>query len=184
MDSYQDIKVLADPEFNENTLMAALFAKLHRALSAREKGDIGVSFPEFSVTPGAVIRLHGSRSSLAELDATRWRAGLSDYCEASLIAPIPNEVKWRCVRRVQVKSNPQRLLRRSVRKGWLTEEQAEQRSSEIKVNRSNLPFLSLKSLSSGQHFRLFILQGELQPEPVNGTFSSYGLSDKTTVPWF
>ena len=184
MDSYQDIRVLADPEFSKNTLMAALFAKLHRALGTRGKGDIGVSFPEFSVTPGSVIRLHGSRSSLAELEATRWRAGLGDYCEASSIAPIPNAVEWRYVKRVQVKSSPQRLLRRSVRKGWLTEEQAVQRGSGIKANLSDLPFLSLKSLSSGQHFRLFILHGELQPERVNGTFSSYGLSDKTTIPWF
>lgn len=45
MDYFLDIRVLPDPEFSEEMLMAALFAKLHRALGARGKGDIGVSFP-------------------------------------------------------------------------------------------------------------------------------------------
>lgn len=184
MDSYQDIRVLPDPEFEETTLISALFAKLHRALGAYGKGDIGVSFPEHNLKPGTLLRLHGTKAALEMLEAMRWRKGLNDYCEASSISPIPDIAGWRRVSRVQVKSNPERLLRRSVRKGWITEEQASQRSSEIKEKRCNLPFLQLRSLSSGQHFRLFIQHGEIHPEPASGTFSSYGLSDKTTIPWF
>lgn len=48
MDHYFDLRVLPDPEFNTEMLMAALFAKLHRALGARGKGDIGVSFPSLA----------------------------------------------------------------------------------------------------------------------------------------
>lgn len=184
MDSYQDIRVLPDPEFKESMLMAALFAKLHRALGAWGKGDIGVSFPEFKVTPGALMRLHGSQSSLDALEATHWRAGLNDYCAVSPINRIPETVGWRSVSRVQVKSNPGRLLRRSVRKGWITEQQASQQCAEIKEKHCNLPFLPLRSLSSGQHFRVFILHGEIYPDPVSGTFSSYGLSSQARIPWF
>jgi CRISPR-associated endonuclease Csy4 len=35
VDHFLDIRVLPDPEFGEEMLMAALFAKLHRALGAR-----------------------------------------------------------------------------------------------------------------------------------------------------
>lgn len=44
MDHYLEIRVLPDPEFSSEMLMAALFAKLHRVLGARGQGDIGVSF--------------------------------------------------------------------------------------------------------------------------------------------
>lgn len=184
MDHYQDIRVLPDPEFTEDMLMAALFAKLHRALGARGKGDIGVSFPEHGLKPGARLRLHGQQAALAELENTRWRAGLQDYCQSGPVAPVPQIQGWRTVSRVQVKSSPERLMRRSVRKGWLTEEQAQQRLSSVAEQHTSLPWLSIKSLSSGQYFRLFIRHGEFLSAPVSGTFSSYGLSAQATIPWF
>lgn len=38
MDHYLDIRVLPDPEFSAQTLLEALFAKLHRALVATIPG--------------------------------------------------------------------------------------------------------------------------------------------------
>ncbi|MTD39643.1 type I-F CRISPR-associated endoribonuclease Cas6/Csy4 [Erwinia sp. CPCC 100877] len=184
MDHYLEIRVLPDPEFTEPLLMAALFAKLHRALGARGQGDIGVSFPEYGKTPGAVLRLHGSHAALNELEAGRWRVGLSDYCHCSPVAPVPDVSRWRVVSRVQVKSSPERLLRRSVRKGWLSGEQAELRLRTMTAQQTMLPYLSLRSLSSGQPFRLFIRHGDILPGPVVGRFSSYGLSAQATIPWF
>ncbi|EJJ1581941.1 type I-F CRISPR-associated endoribonuclease Cas6/Csy4 [Salmonella enterica] len=184
MDHYQDIQVLPDPEFTQEALMAALFTKLHRALGARGKGDIGVSFPDVGIKPGARLRVHGLQSALAELDAMRWRAGLQDYCQSSAILPTPQVQGWRTVSRVQVKSNPERLMRRSVRKGWLTEEEAQQRLSGLQEQQTPLPWLLIRSFSSGQHYRLFIKHGVLQFTPVSGVFSSYGLSACATIPWF
>lgn len=184
MDSYQDIRVLPDPEFTEAQLLSALFAKLHRALGVRDKGDIGVSFPEYDKTPGSVLRLHGERGALEALEAMRWRAGLNDYSAASAIQPVPASAVWRTVSRVQVKSSAGRLLRRSVRKGWLTEEEASQRLLSARDSVSRLPFIQMRSLSSGQSFRLFIGLGAVVPAPVSGTFTSYGLSAVATIPWF
>lgn len=185
MDHFLDIRVLPDPEFKEETLMSALFAKLHRALGVRGKGDIGVSFPEHSARPGGVIRLHGRQSALDELESTRWRAGLNDYCEATAIQPVPPAIKgWRAVARVQIKSSADRLLRRSVRKGWITEEEAQLRSASAKDRRCSLPFIQMKSLSSKESFRLFIKHSELRQEATGGLFSSYGLSAEATIPWF
>ncbi|WP_061708568.1 type I-F CRISPR-associated endoribonuclease Cas6/Csy4 [Pseudenterobacter timonensis] len=184
MDHYQEIRVAPDPEFKEEMLMAALFAKLHRALGARGKGDIGVSFPEFRHKPGGCLRLHGSGASLQEVEAMQWRKGLNDYCQSTAILPVPDSVAWRCVSRVQVKSSPERLLRRSVKKGWLTEEEAQARLALMQMEQTDLPWLNMRSLSTGQSFKLFIRHGEIVDAPVPGLFSSYGLSPTATVPWF
>ena len=184
MDSYQDIRVLPDPEFNETVLLSALFAKLHRALAARKAGDIGVSFPHHALTPGDVLRLHGSRGAIETLEATGWRSGLNDYCQASIVQAVPAVTAWRTVSRVQVKSSAERLLRRSVRKGWVTEEEARKRILNIREQRSSLPFIQIKSLSTGQAFRLFIYHGALLSQPAQGEFSRYGLSAEATIPWF
>lgn len=184
MESYLEIRLLPHPEFKEPMLMGVLFSKLHLALAARKAGDIGISFPESGKTPGSVVRLHGTKAALTELDATRWHNGLQDYCQLAGVKPVPEVTGWRTVSRVQVKSNVERLLRRSVRKGWLTEEEAELRALQTQAQVTGLPYLQMKSLSTGQHFRLFIQHSELQPEPVHGLFSSYGLSASTTIPWF
>lgn len=184
MDHYIEIRVLPDPEFSEEVLMAALMAKLHRALGLRGKGDIGVSFPAHGIKPGALLRLHGDRQALSELESLTWRKGLNDYCLCTAIKAVPEVNRWRCVSRIQVKSSAQRLMRRSVKKGWITEEEAQERVRTMEEARTDLPWLNLRSLSTGQSFRLFIRHGELLPAPVVGLFSTYGLSATATVPWF
>lgn len=184
MDHYQDIRVLPDPEFSEPMLMAALFAKLHRALVAHGKGDIGVSFPYMQRTPGAVLRLHGDHQALTVLADYGWLKGLRDYADVGPIQAIPTEIQYRTISRVQVKSSAERLRRRAVAKGWLTEQQAQERIPITNEQRTSLPFIALKSLSTGQSFRLFLKLGELQEKPTEGIFSFYGLSSSVTVPWF
>lgn len=184
MDYFMDIRVLPDPEFGEEMLMAALFAKLHRALGASGRGDIGVSFPEFSIKPGPLLRLHGEESALSELEETLWRKGLNDYCQSGRVMPVPEIKGWRCVSRVQVKSSPERLMRRSVKKGWLTQDEADARLLTMREQSTTLPWLNMKSLSNGQMFPLFVCHGELRGLRVSGKFSSYGLSNVATIPWF
>ncbi len=104
MDHYLDIRVLPDPEFSAQTLLEALFAKLHRALVATIPGRVGVSFPTAGKTLGSQLRLHGSRGDLLELQSAGWLKGLQDYCECSEILPVPADVKHRTIRRVQVKA--------------------------------------------------------------------------------
>ena len=184
MNFYQDIRVLEDPEFKESMLMAALFAKLHRALGAYGEGDIGVSYPRAEKILGDTIRLHGSQQALSAIAATPWLKGLRDYTQCSDILAVPEKVAYRTVSRVQVKSSAERLRRRSVKKGWLTEEQARLQILDANEQRTSLPFIVLKSLSTEQMFHLFIRLGELQTQPTTGKFSSYGLSATATVPWF
>ncbi|MBM5575629.1 type I-F CRISPR-associated endoribonuclease Cas6/Csy4 [Deefgea sp. CFH1-16] len=186
MDHYVDIKVVTDSdlELGVGDLLNALFAKLHRALVDVGQGRIGVSFPLAKQSLGSLLRLHGSQAALTQLMAESWLKGLRDYTEVSAILLVPTTDQYRVVQRVQVKSNPERLYRRSVRNGKLTEPQAQERLDQARAVQSQLPFIQMKSNSNAQAFRLFIQQGAVQSAPIIGTFSNYGLSPTTTIPVF
>jgi CRISPR-associated endonuclease Csy4 len=184
MGHYIDIKILPDTEFSPSLLMNALFAKFHRVLAEAGHGEIGVSFPQAQKTLGDSLRLHGSQDDLERITAIGWLKGLTDYTQVTAITAVPDNCRYRVVKRVQAKSSVERMYRRSVKKGWLTAEEAETRMNASKEQQLKLPFVQLKSHSSGQTFRLFIQQGKFLDTPMKGEFSAYGLSDAATVPWF
>jgi CRISPR-associated endonuclease Csy4 len=185
MDAYLDIALLPGPEFAPTLLMNALFAKLHRALVARGAGDIGVSFPEAGpMALGGRLRLHGRGGALAELMAADWLAGMRDHIRLGGVGPVPGDVRHRVVRRVQAKSNPERLRRRLVARKGIDAEAARRAIPDGAAERLSLPYLELSSQSTGQRFRLFVEHLPVQDQAVDGTFSAYGLSPSATVPWF
>jgi CRISPR-associated endonuclease Csy4 len=184
MGHYIEISLLPDPEFSVSVLLNALFAKLHRALVDTGRGEVGVSFPQARKTLGDKLRLHGNQSALQRLMGINWLKGLTDYTSVSVITPVPDKCQYRVVMRVQAKSNVERLYRRSVKKGWLTAEEADTKINERKDQQLKQPFVQLRSKSTDESFRLFIQQCKLSVLPVAGKFSDYGLSSVATVPWF
>lgn len=187
MDHYVDIDLRPDPEFPPHQLMAALYAKLHRALVAQGNTAIGVSFPGFdSKAPhlGAQLRLHGGHSVLSMLLAGDWLTGMRDHVALTPPAPVPDNAKHRCVARVQVKSSPERLRRRLMRRQNIDEQEARRRIPDESARFAHLPFIQLRSTSTGQTFRLFIEHGPIQPTAATGDFNAYGLSQGATIPWF
>lgn len=202
MDHYVDVRLQPDAEFAPAMLMAALFTKLHKALVTGAHSDVGVSFPQIDATGlqlaprmsrtgahpryvlGHVLRLHGASAVLQGLLSTDWLSGMRDHVVCSAVLAVPVDVSHRAVSRVQAKSSPERLRRRQMRRHGLTQEQAQERIPDSAAETLNLPFLTMRSQSTGQTFRLFIRLGPEQPAPVLGTFGAYGLSQQTTVPWF
>jgi CRISPR-associated endonuclease Csy4 len=188
MDHYLDIALLPDPEFSQNHLMDALFAKLHRALVAAGCGDLGISFPqvrEQGTGLGTVLRLHGSAARLIELMAANWLAGMRDHTTLSTVQAVPSTCTSFCiVSRVQAKSSPARERRRLMRRKGLTEEQAIARIPDHCAEMLHLPYVQMRSQSTGERFLLFIRHGHVQVAPTEGTFSAYGLSPTGTIPWF
>ncbi|WP_221795090.1 type I-F CRISPR-associated endoribonuclease Cas6/Csy4 [Oceanobacter mangrovi] len=184
MDHYLEITLLPDPEFEEQLLLNALFSKFHRGMSQSVAGEIGISFPDVGKRLGGRMRLHGSAAALDKLMCSGWMKGLGDYTRVSDIQAVPAGCQYRTVRRVQAKSAWNKR-KRSIAKGWLTEEEA---AAKITDNQQkslkHLPFIQIKSLSNGNNMRVYIEHGELQKASVAGTFSSYGLSSTTTIPWF
>jgi CRISPR-associated endonuclease Csy4 len=187
MDHYVDIDVQPDPEFPAHQLMSALYAKLHRALVARQGAWIGVSFPGFDPEGtylGMRLRLHGTLADLSGLLESDWLTGMRDHVALTPPRPVPPEAGHRLVKRVQVKSSPERLRRRLMRRHGFDEREACERIPDKLAQLTHLPFVPLRSTSTGQPFMLFIEHGPVQPEAVAGSFNAYGLSRGATIPWF
>ena len=187
MDHYVELRLLPDPEFPPALLMNALFARLHRGLVEHRGQDIGVSFPDAREDRpwlGQRLRLHGGEASLSRLLAQDWHARLRDHVAIGALERTPEDVRYRVVRRVQAKSNPERLRRRLMARHGLDAVQARAQIPDEAGRCLNLPFITLTSQTTGQQFRLFIQQQPPQDAPVAGDFSLYGLSPTATVPWF
>lgn len=183
MDHYLEIRVLPDPEFPEGQLLSALFAKLHRRLGQAGEGQVGLSFPHHGVVLGGVVRLHGTEADLQALMADNWLQGMKDYTHSTAILPVPAGVSYRTVRRVQAKSAHNKR-KRSIAKGWLSEEEALMRIPDSQQKPLRMPYIELRSLSNGNLMRVYVEHGPEQAHPQLGMFNAYGLSASATVPWF
>ena len=127
VDHYLDLTLLPDPEFPATQLMSALLAKLHRGLHDLRRTDVGISFPDVQTAGhglGARLRLHGSAEALDRLLALNGLNGMHDHLHLGELAPIPAQVRWRCVSRVQVDSNPERARRRLIKRHGISEAEA------------------------------------------------------------
>lgn len=185
---YLDIRVVPDPETTAPQLLDALYDRLHLALVQQRRNNLGVSFPGYSRTPralGAVLRLHGQADTLQQFMQQDWLKGLRSHVRLSEIAPAPGDASHRCVHRRQFKTSAERLRRRRMRRKGETAEQAQQAIPLTVERRPDLPYLHLRSRSTGQpSFCLFIALGPLQQAATPGTFNSHGLSRTSTIPWF
>jgi CRISPR-associated endonuclease Csy4 len=97
---------------------------------------------------------------------------------------VPARVSHRTVSRVQAKSSPERLRRRQMHRHGLSEAEAQERIPDTVAERLALPFVSIRSRSTKQTFRLFIVHGVSKGTPQSGMFNSYGMSNEATIPWF
>jgi CRISPR-associated endonuclease Csy4 len=187
MNHFVEIKLLPDPEFVSTVLMSALFSKLHRALVEVDTCGIGISCPDIEqaqIGLGERLRLHGTYDNLQQLMEVNWLTGMRDHSAVGEPTPIPSNSLYRVVRRVQAKSSPERLRRRLARRKNITMEEARQLITDRDARYLSLPFVSVRSQSTGQIFRLFIEHKPPQPNQTLGEFSRYGLSATATVPWF
>lgn len=187
MTHYLDIHLLPDPEFPAPILMNALCGKLHRVLVEAAERSIGISFPAVQHRPrclGDHLRLHGKADKLEELMARSWLTGMTDHVSLGNPQIVPQEA-WHCVvRRVQPKTNADRLRRRYAKRHGASWEEARQRIPDSIERRAGLPFVRLRSRSTGQTFCLFIEHLAPQDTPTPGLFNSFGLSAGGSVPWF
>ena len=187
MDHFLDIQLRPDPEIAAHHLLGALYAKLHRALVLRRSTGVAVCFPGYQSRPlslGVCLRLLGSRPTLDELTQTDWLSGMRDHVTVGTVAEVPATATHRTLRRVQAKSNPDRLRRRLAKRHGLDEAQARERIPDSAAETLHLPFVQLRSSSTGQTFPLFLSLGKAQAVPLPGEFNAYGLSQCATTPWF
>ena len=184
---YLDLQLRPDPETAPTQLLAALYTRLHRALAAQGSTDIAVSFPDYSDqrhTLGQCLRLFGSEAALQPWTTGAWLGSLRDHVSAAPVAPVPTHAQYRALRRIQVKSSPERLRRRLMKRHQLSEAQAREHIPDSVGRVTDLPYVPMASTSTAQQFKLFLALGAAQPQPQAGHFNTYGLSATATVPWF
>ena len=183
MNHYIHIQIKPDAEMRENVLLNKIYAKLHKALFALKSTDIGISFPNYKIKLGDVIRLHGGEARLAELQSTNWLGGLVGYCDVSEIQAIPTDVKHRAVSRIQANMTEAKL-RRLIKRGSINAEEAKQYKAKMFSQGLDNPYLELESASNGNKHRRYIQFSELLETPINSEFDYFGLSKVATIPWF
>lgn len=187
MEHYLEIKLRPDPEFAETLLMSALFSKFHRGLVELAAEDIGVSFPHYRSNPrslGDVLRIHGASDRLNALMANGWLTGMHDHIHVSGVAAVPAVTEYRTVRRRQFKTNVERLRRRRMKRHGENYSQAAEKIPYSVQHHPKLPYVNVRSLSTGQTFSLFIEQVKAGEGLGKGSFNAYGLSKEAAVPWF
>jgi CRISPR-associated endonuclease Csy4 len=188
-DHYIDIQLRTDPEIPPHQVMAELYGRLHLRLAAMRSTDIGVSFPGYRRSPaqlGSVLRVIGSASALSNLLGSNgaWLGAVGELVQIQAVQPVPATARYRTLRRVQAKSSPARLRRRQMKRHGLSETEALTQVPDSAAEYLTLPFIQLRSASTGQNFRLFLALGEEQEDSRSGQFNSYGLSPNNTLPWF
>ena len=184
---YFDITLRPDPEFSHAHLLGALVSKLHRALVQLRASDIGISFPRHGLRPrtlGDVLRLHGTETALQRLMAQPWLQGMRDHVQLTVLSPAPLDAPRWLVQRRQFKTSVDRLRRRRMLRKEETLEQAIAAIPDSVERSPKLPFVQLRSTSTGQPFCLFVDQGLAQVDAVPDHFNTYGLSLGSTIPWF
>ena len=184
---YIELQLRPDPEVAPTHLLAALYTRLHRALAAQGSTGIAVTFPDYSAerhSLGERLRLHGSEADLQPWATGEWLGSVRDHVSATPLLPVPADAQHRTLRRVQVKSSPERLRRRLMKRHTLTPAQASERIPDSLARTTALPYVQLASTSTAQQFRLFLALGVAQEAVQTGGSNAYGLSTTATAPWF
>jgi CRISPR-associated endonuclease Csy4 len=184
---YAELRVRENPEISTQVILNMLFEKLHLILAEQGRSDVGISFPDVKngqKNLGKIIRLHGEKNTLDDVLSHPLAERMGDYAEVGRTRKTPDNTDYCVVSRVQAKSSPERLRRRSMKRHGISMEQAIEKIPDSAAEMLELPFITLSSRSTGQKFRLYIRHKKADAESENKVFSSYGLSPVSTVPWF
>lgn len=183
MDHYIDILLKPDLEIRESHLMSLVYTKFHKILVQLKAEQIGVSFPDYKIKLGRLLRLHGSEVNLKQLESIDWLGGILGYCEVSHIKLVPADVKYRTVSRIRPTMSQSKLSRLKRRGSMTPDKEKAYKANMFSVLLTN-PYLDMDSGSTGQRHRRFIHFGSLIDKSITGTFDSFGLSKNATIPWF
>lgn len=194
---YQEITVIPSPEIHHQVVMDRVMQQIHIGLvDVRNKHQIesiGLYFPRYhcgdkqldrSTTLGDKVRIVAPRiEDLNTLDVSSRLDRLLDYVHVKSIAAVPTKHGFVTVRRYRHHSLHTQSHRLAKRK-QITVEEAMHHCLRFKKPRIYPPYAKLRSTSTGNFFKLEILQ-ETSTVECSGTFSVYGLSTEgSTLPFF
>lgn len=191
MQYYIDIKLLSDTEITLGFIWQKVYNDIHLALVEHKDHEnmvsIGLSLPAYGeIFPlGNVLRLFAqSEAELKSLNLDTRLIRYADYVDIGDTKEIPPEIKgYVTFGRKQFKSNPQRLAKRYAKRHSVSLEEALEVYKQVEAQQTKLPYINIKSTSTGQHLKIFIEKKEAKREE-KGKFTTFGLSQTATVPWF
>ncbi len=183
MDYYLDIRINPDAEMRQNCLLNMVYTKLHKVLFDMKSTDIGVSFPEYDVLLGGVMRLHGIQQRLQGFKESNWLGSLVGYCEVAEARAVPVDAKYRIISRVQPTMTESKL-RRLIKRGLVHDDEIRRYRAKMFATGLDNPYLELQSISTGHKYRRYLAFGDLQESAAKGEFDQFGLSKTATIPWF
>lgn len=181
MDCYVDIKPFPIDGVGTSIVMNQVMNTLHLVFVEVSNNDIGISFPNYTITLGDTVRIHTSKEQMLRLLANTKFEGLRDYCLVRPMKPIPVKHSHVKVFRASRDRMPQRM-RRSVADGIRTQAEADEILKKHTIKSNKYPFVIMKSSTNNSTFSLLIKQEEAVE--LNGDFNTYGLSVGGTVPFF
>ena len=189
---YIEITLLPTFDISSNYLLSRLFIKLHKRLTSLQNQDgsipIGLSFPEYSITPpniGNKIRLFTEQDILlTNLDLRSYLKSFLEYIHITGIRESPKALSnYVQFKRVQMKSSVDRIARRKANRKGITIEEAKRALGNLKEEMSELPFIRMRSSSSNESFFLFI-ERKTTDSVYPFIFNTYGLTKGGSVPDF
>ncbi|MBF0241169.1 MAG: type I-F CRISPR-associated endoribonuclease Cas6/Csy4, partial [Desulfamplus sp.] len=192
MKHYIELTLIQNADIAHYFLWEKVFQQVHLGLVEMQDSDkkvqIGISFPEYdkeNYRLGNKIRFFAEdEATLKQFDVQKWLNRLLDYVHLTRIRPVPDrKLTYACYKREQIKETKERLARRKAKRAGISIDEALQLLGNYEEKRVRTPFINIKSQSSDRRFRLFILK-ENSSELINQGFSSYGLSNISTVPEF
>lgn len=191
--AYLDITVRRNSDVNQYFVLQKIFQQLHLSFVEMQDAEglvpLGLSFPEYECQQGLGNKLRllsVEESVLEKFNAKESLARFSDYVHLTSIRAVPARVKgYATYQRQQSKSASalRRITRRMSKREGISIQEAEAKITSFKAPRLKVPYINVCSASSGQRFRLFIAK-KVSDTSIYKGFSSYGLSNTSTVPEF
>ena len=187
MKYYMEIKIMPDePEVSQAFVADRVFNILHGAMAAAGRGRVGVGLPDLvsqgkDMGLGGRIRLFSNEKTILEnLYIEKALDRYEDYTLVGDILETPHCAIHAVYRRRQAKSQS-RLAKRKARRESLPEKKVASEWKRGRERRLRLPFVTVRS---GTNSMKIHIEKTHYTAPVEGEFSSYGLSATATVPEF
>lgn len=199
---YQEITCLPDQEISSGFVLGRVMDAVHLAMvnitAAGEACPVGISFPEYRVLSaepppigagppiGSKIRLFSrAEPDLVGLNLAGQLSRLSDYVHWTSVRLLERRLtRYAIYQRRQTKSSKERLMRRQMKRQGLSEAEVQERYATFRPRHCELPYVNLRSHSTGERFRLFVDRQDAAAATDAWGFSTYGLSAAVPVPHF
>lgn len=194
MTHYLEITLIEHSDLGAYGLWQKLYNQLHIALVDLNNTSgvaLGISLPEYRYDAdkggflGNKLRVFAPNEAiLQQLDLSQSLKQLTDYLHLTGVREVPTTkiTGYAQYRRRHVKGSVEKLARRHAKRNNVSMDVA-LAHYQGKAFTCDLPFVQLKSSTTGASFRLFV-EKVIQSEAIEGKFGSYGLSDLATVPVF